>query len=480
MESQWSTKAAFATYASRAAILDSRCLSHYQYQVAMHHPRGERANEYKAAMFFMGISGFSPLLVADIPVAQDLLVEHVCYLEFSTGACHLVRNLECLAHDQASPSGVDGQPASLVYSTPLPFNVSQYLCLRMSAVPNAKTLGNLIPLLTEVGSSDALYPSLEEMEPTWAKLRPTMGRILRQHGLDNLLIALLNADFAHAAKSKIYYATISPAEIRRFVSVAYPILGYEPPSTEEAHGIAFGSKVSPTSDQICSTNQALTDFAEGMRPGNKAGLEALLAFHSNYSTLLGFQLLVLLGLRETGHIPLPGRDDVNVLYVAEKSSAGRSGGMAALMPTHLVQSMTLYRAHCKALLMRLHRAKPTPFSEWLNRAAHGDSDLNLCTCSARGLARPVATSQVLTAVGVHTRFSPDLGRKYLENELRQRHVRTEDIDRVLRHDVLGQSVTTGTSDGSEIAWIRRLRPVMDQIAKDLDFKLIRGLGGSAK
>lgn len=479
-ESQWSTKAAFAPHAARAAILDSRCLSLHQFERAIRHPRGERDDEYRAAMFFVGFCGFSPSLVAEIPLQHDLLNTPACHLNFCGTDCHLVRDFGRLAYDQASPEGVDGQPASLVLSTPLPRDINLYLCGRMRDVSHARNLGDLVPLLTQIQSSDALYPSLEELDPSWAKLRPTVGRTLRQHGFDSFLTALLTADFANSAKSKIYYATVTPQEWWKFVVEAYEVLGFEAPLPLETQGLAFGSRVTPTSEQIRKTNLALTEDVERARPNTKAGLQALLDFHAAYTRIVAFQALVLLALRESASIALPGCHDTLVLYVDEKSSAGRRGGMAALIPTPFERQVVLYKSHCKALLTRIHVMAPNGFTKWLHKVVQGDSDLDFCTSSVRGLPKPIATGQVLSAVADHTRFAPDLGRKYLENELRLRKVHTEDIDRVLRHDVAGQGAMTGTSDGSEAAWVRRIRPTLDSIAEDLGFRPIPGLGGGSK
>ena len=482
VQENWRSKAAFATHAARAAVLDERCLSVSQFHQAMQQRFDslDKQDEYRAVIYFVGFSGLSPNLIGDIPINQQTGEQSVIEIEFSDAGVTLVRDYECLAHDAAKPLHIDGIPASTVLRTPLPQNIATYLRRQLSKYPDARCLKALLPQLTCLNSRDAIYNTNEQPTPSWAKLRPTLGRILRQECMDSLQVAVLTADFCHTARSKVYYCTLRQHEVNAAAAQAYRILGFDVPSETPTTSVAFGSKVTPTVQLIQAADEYLMQKSQKLRPGRNCNRTKLLCFHNAYSHAVAFRLMVLCALRETAEIPLPAAGDGPVTYLTEKSSAGREGGMAAIVTELLADQIKFHEAHCHALYRRLGTDCTSKFQHWLNEAVNGRAPLQLRICSPREVGQPICTADVLQQVRTVANLAPDAGRKLLENLLRERGVRTEDIDRVLRHEVAGQEACAGVSDSSEFAWRKRVGPILNNIAKELFGSALSGLAKEFK
>jgi hypothetical protein len=295
-----------------------------------------------------------------------------------------------------------------------------------------------------------------------------------------LQVALLTADFCHTAKSKVYYCTLRQSEVNAAAAQAYRILGFDVPSETPTTSVAFGSKVTPTVQLIQAADEYLMQKAQKLRPGRNCSRTKLLCFHNAYAHVVAYRLMVLFALRETAEIPLPSAGDGAISYLTEKSSAGRAGGMAAIVTELIAEQIKFYVAHCHAFNRRLGTDCTSKFQHWLNEAVNGRTPLQLRTCSPREVAQPIRTADVLEQVKNVATLAPDAGRKLLENLLRERGVRTEDIDRVLRHEVAGQEACAGVSDSSEFAWRKRVGPILNDIAKELFGSSLSGLAKEIK
>jgi hypothetical protein len=136
-----------------------------------------------------------------------------------------------------------------------------------------------------------------------------------------------------------------------------------------------------------------------------------------------------------------------------------------------------YFQHCKALRKRLEILgwSRGPAIDWLDAVVAGEDVPLLCTIDSPWKVVPIGTSHLLGVIGKHFRVAPDWGRKFLENALRLEGVQTRDIDRQMRHEVLGQESMSAISDTSERAFVHRLRPALDRISARLYPRHLFGL-----
>jgi len=468
-QSQWVARAVHATYAVRAGVPDLRSLSSAEFEEFF--TRSKDSVELLTAGFIVAFTSFTTDLAADIPFFQGG-DPPVCYLDVATG--ELVRDFTCIAYDSAQPIGIDGIPASYTIRLPLPKNIAIFLQTRAIEVPDASTLGDLVTVLQHVTGDDLLYPSISKVTPSWAKLRYTLGRWLREYGEDSLLAAVLSSDFAHTGKSKLYYSTISPAEWMASIRRTYQLMSLAPPIAEHITGVAFGSRITPAASLIQSADRKLQGEVEQLRPGRNCSEQALTLFHGAYSKVVGFRLMAILVLRETSAIPL-----INTLsdfaYPPEKSSANRQGQLEAIVPSLLADQMRLFKNHCWSFYERLDStSRATDFGQWLSLAAHGEAK-HLCHCSKTWRAIPVSTKTVLQCTHSVALLAVDFGRKYFENHLRQRGVLTQDVDRCLRHEVKGQEFSSAVAEEIPSAWRRKTQSILNVAATDLFGTAVAGL-----
>ena len=73
----------------------------------------------------------------------------------------------------------------------------------------------------------------------------------------------------------------------------------------------------------------------------------------------------------------------------------------------------------------------------------------------------------------------DMGRKFFENELRRRGVPSACIDRVMRHEVVGQAAMSSMNFDSQFSWASRVRPILDDVLLDIFGQPLVGLRGES-
>ena len=228
--SEWGNRAAFPGPKRRAAVLTKDCLSLHQVETALGHPGtgGFASTQHRQiALWFVGFSGLNTQTVSGIPLIRNgftvLQDNWVAYYDVESGI--FFRDYTSLAKSSAKAEGLEGQPASYVFATPVPQAIADAIRMLLSANPNCLNLGELVQELTAIQPEWTLYPSMETLKPSWAKWARTPGPLLRQIGIDALLAALLTGDMGVTARSKLYYCLIQPQEIWDAAGKAYKALG---------------------------------------------------------------------------------------------------------------------------------------------------------------------------------------------------------------------------------------------------------------
>lgn len=153
------------------------------------------------------------------------------------------------------------------------------------------------------------------------------------------------------------------------------------------------------------------------------------------------------------------------------------------MCDELRSALENYRIHCAAFLERLRRFGWSGAAvQWLESVQQHDDVPLLCTVHGERHITPLSTDSLRRALPGASDLAADWGRKYIENALRLAGAQSRDIDRQQRHEVLGQEQHCATADGSEVAWVRRLKPQLDAVSRQLFKGRLHGLrkGGQVK
>lgn len=474
-------RAAFASYRRRAGILDDTCLSRRQIAEAVQYAGPgvfRSAVERRAALWIIGIGGLFATSTQFIPLTAACEEDWVLNYDVATGI--LRRDYSHLAPDAARPRPGVGTPASFNAMTPAPSDVRDELARSAVATPDARELGDLIPALRLLKPRDLVYPDLADLGPSVARWSRTLAPLALQIGVDTLLTGLTCGDLGVTARSKLHYCLVDVAELWSSSAKLYAALGWDGPVAQPATGLPFGAAVVPTADALGRLDERSWQWVEEVRPPKRLSHEAkLLEFHNRYVRALASRLAVWASLRPAAELSLRASIDERFdlcVDLREKTSAGRVGALPAVMCDAMREGLASYREHCAALLERFRTfGWVGSVVDWLESVGKREDVPLLCTIHDRHRVQPQSTNDLRKVLPGAADLASDWGRKFAENYLRQAGAQSRDIDRHQRHEVLGQEQDTTIADGSEVDWVRRLKPVLDRMSRTLFRSPLSGL-----
>jgi len=466
-------RAAFASYRRRAGILDDTCFSRRQIAEAVAYMGAgvfRSPAERAVAMWLVGCSGLYATSVQFIPFATACADDWVFAYDLNSGI--LRRDFRCLAADAARPRPGSSAPASFVALTPAPVDVRDEIQRCANATANPCEMGDVIPALRQIGPRDLVYPDLSDLSPSFARWSRTLAPFALQVGIDTLLAGITNGDLGVTARSKVHYCLVDLQEQWLTASALYAAVGWERPVPMPATGLPFGAAVVATSETLRQLDEELCRWVEKVRPPKRLASEGqLLEFHNRFVRALAWRLAVWISLRPAAELSLRASvDDRRDLCVdlTEKTSAGRAGALPAVICDAMRSALINYRAHCAALLDRLKTfGWSGPVVQWLTSVGKHEDVPLLGTIHSPKQLTPLGMDELRKVLPGTSELAPDWGRKYAENHLRRAGAQSRDIDRHQRHEVLGQEQDTAVADGTEVEWVRRLKPTLDAMSRSL-------------
>jgi hypothetical protein len=243
--------------------------------------------------------------------------------------------------------------------------------------------------------------------------------------------------------------------------------------------LGFGSAVTTSIAELAALDTQWVEELNALRPPTRTtDAEKPIAFHNKYVRVLGSRLEVWLSLRAAAVLPVRATLDANldlVIDLVEKTSAGRAGGMPAVICDAMRRDIGAYLEHCKALRVRLLGfGRHANVIKWLDAVIAGNDVPLLCEITDRRQVQPLGTRHLLELEGA-SHLAPDWGRKAAENFLRRAGARWQDIDRHQRHEVLGQEQDVQVSEGTEADWARRLAPYLQRLSTEIHKTPLNGL-----
>ncbi len=199
---RWRAQMAHPSFRQRAAILDQTCLNTHQIQ---HLLSGQVESQYapgllKTLLWLAGFSGLAFDWIKDIPIADPSIVHWRAYLDIRGGI--FWRDFTSLAPSAAKaiPES-NAVPASYCAALPIPEEALEFLQERLRLCPTASSLGDLVPELRSITSTQSIYKTSGDIQPTWARWVRTVGVHLRQSRLESLLVSVLTGNFGHIVDS---------------------------------------------------------------------------------------------------------------------------------------------------------------------------------------------------------------------------------------------------------------------------------------
>lgn len=427
-------------------------------------------------------TGLAVDVAALMPLGKDPAPDGQSCLDVSKGIA--VIDLDVLVNEASQPLP-GAQPARHQLRIHLPLQLQACLAARLRENPSAKALMDLFPGQKTPETRDRLYPGHDEIEPTWARLRYSLGVVLRYEGMNKLHAALLSGDFSIVPRSKFHYSMVSTHEFHALEQRVHARLGWGDTvdlPTQDSPGI--GCAVVPEREHVRHHDQLLLQAAMALHPAKSINAASLCAFHNAYTLLVAWRLSVLLALRETTAINLDAGIDCAVDHwtpVRDKGTRLDRGYQPVPLCDYVLATIRLYKEHCSAIAFRLHHTSPqgTEFSRRCSAVAQSQNTRLLLLATREQTTEPVG-SRAFTAYNTaapagqshhssHTSYvlAPDVGRKIMENELRLHGARSSDIDAFLRHFTLGQEPASAFDSSVLSESVQRVRRIQQKVADSL-------------
>ena len=465
-------RAHYASPARRAGVVTARDLSEGQFvQACAQVGRWIDEDDWRGAFAFLAAtSSLTVDLLAEMPLADAVDATWATCLDLDAGTQKF--DVEFLVQQAAAmPREGAAVPACFVIEKPLAARLVQNMRARRERFPHAATLGDLYPeaAATVTGYSE-LMPDGGEIRCSWARWTNSSGLYMRRTGMDNLLASIVSGDFGHVPASKLYYAVVGQDEIWQAASKFFREAGWGEAVPTPTRRLGFGSRVVPTDDALRQAAAWHREQVQAALPSRRErSLARLLGFHNKYVSLIGFELALVLGLREVRQYDLWADIDEaqdRWVEVSDKGVPGPLGALPVPLSPRARQAIRLYRSHCHAVADRLASLGQAGCGahQWLLSVCRGERVGLLCRLTSVDGVNRAGSADAIGVLPTHLSIAPDAGRKWLENALRHWGVRTGDIDATLRHEVIGQSRFCSVSDFIPIEWAVRTGRAIDSIA----------------
>ena len=469
-------RANFGSISSRTGAVTHREMSKYQ----LHKVRTaicswtDISDMRAVAAVMSAVSGLTVDLIHQIPLSNfEEPISSIVAIDPARGV--LRTELEWLAREAAAGgSGAPTREGGYICIKPIPERIATIMHLRFEDNPTAFTLGDLFPCMRSLQGHHEMTAAGGEIRASWARWLNSQIVILREAGLDPWHAAIVSNNFGAVPKSKLYYAVSVPQEIWEAARTAFNHLGWGNPVSMPDLAEGFGSRVVPTNSSVAQAYKFHLELANKSRCNSTSNLKDVLHHHNAMAIVIGFQLVILLGLRERRVYPLLSsiRDGEQFALLKDKKVPGPAGLLPVPLSAWVRQAVKQWRAICINTRHELQRCGISngEFLKWLDQAILQNDVPLISLCQSRQFRPiPLGSKHVFGTLPSRLRLAPDAGRKLLENDLRELKASAGDIDAVLRHEVKLQAKHSLGVDFQLSTWAQRVVPLLDTLAKKYFF-----------
>jgi hypothetical protein len=229
--------------------------------------------------------------------------------------------------------------------------------------------------------------------------------------------------------------------------------------------------------------EKLREACESMRPGPRAQIDALLRFHNLYTRYVARVLSFCLGMRAAVVYRLRGEDlregqDTVVLH--DKLGGDPLMAQPVVLSPSLLELVRQYLAHCQALIQRLGNEldrRSIQLREKL-KAALSERGLLFFLADRPRTVRP-AGARNIWASAPGSWLPGNCGRHFWQNALRDAGLNSADIDRFMRHRVLGLENNSSSQLHSPLQGFARIAAAQERMLPRLGIRVVSGLRRAA-
>ena len=459
--------------AHRAGATNHRSLSDRQFQNFLNFLRLEIATDNLGGTLGLLVirTGLSVDVAADLQLdsANRSTKPSTGFMDVELGIVEL--DLRIAVHQAAQPLP-GSRPSDFTLQIRFPADLQKKLAIRKKMHPAARRLSDLYPGAVVPNTSDPVYGRNDEIEATWSRLRNTLGPYLRNNRFNTLHAALLSGDLGLIPRSKLHYASVPARELYLQECNLYLLLGLGDPVALPPSSQGTGCRTVPAVSNLVEHDRALSSSVDALRPGKHGGLSRLYAFHNQFTLLCAWRLSVLLALRAAHAIDLDASIDEDAdtwIAIHDKHTPEDQGFQPVPLCSYAAEVIRLYKRHCAAMHKRLQsQSNGSPEFSMSCKSIAGSHRQRLLYCvSDDGSLQSVSSGTFISAESSTYQLPADVGRKVMENMLREEGIKSSFVDAVLRHFTTGQIRSSGFNTESLNSFVAQTRRAQDRIASTL-------------
>jgi hypothetical protein len=415
----------------------------------------------------------------DIPFAHVAGEDWIAQLDLAIGITSIDLKPVLPAQAQAQAGHT---PAAPVLVRSLPSFAHGLLVLVASKCPDITCLRDINQ--TKLTSHHPIPGAENELAErlTIAKFIATRGRIGKVAGLDAATVAYEACDLTKVGKAKHSYLTFDPLEIWQATEVVFKYLLWgEPVPASTPTGVGIGSSATPSREAAQAMDGCLLRQYQDVRAGKKYNLDSLYRHHNGYAIFSCHRVAFL----ESGHLAdeygfLASDYRIGAAFglLDDKSGNAFLGKSPIPIPVCVASQIDLWLANLRIFDARLEKlgiTPDTPVRKRIQEVLQG-ANVPLFFRIMDGYPVNIGSADVSDALPKELKLKLDDGRHFMQNALRRKGVQSPLVDGAVRHHTAGTALSSGMSNATQIEWLAIAADAIDQVAIELGFFPIVGLG----
>ena len=433
------------------------------------------------------ITGFSGEVVLSLPLVTKSLLLDTLGLEGELGLLNL--DLDAIAPSRARP--VVGTEhlffaSSDVLALPLPVFLVQEIQRRHLEFPNATHLGDLVTWRGVDPRSTLIQGETCRLKASLARASHSMAAHAIQIGVDRIMAACLTWDFSITGSARIYYTRLLGADLQHEQERLWSSLTWGPAHSNRT--LSFpdcGSRCVLSDRGVQQVFSHLSESCIKIAPGKTGSLSRLLEHHLLYTRYCVCFLSFCFGLREAQDYRLLGADlsfGQALIIVRDKHRQNSLMSQPAVINVIAKEQIQHYRAHCAALIARLKRFNDrtaVSMSQALTGVVDGQGPLFLAF-NSRGAPHPIGSAESWGKLPPELRVPANVGRHYWASKFHDLGLSSRDIDRFMRHRVVGLENNTSSQVSIPADSFSRIENAQVEVLNDLSISALVGLRRAAE
>ena len=466
----------------RQSALDDSQVTLAQFGQAAQEVRvGVEAHEPGAVVKALSIiTGLTPELALSLPLIEIGKPLNTLGIDVKRGT--LVLDLRSIFPGRKQP------PAGTVHlyeesghrlEVPLPLFLALDLSRRCIQTPHTLLLGDLVKW-TQVNSRESLV--IEDI----SKLKLSLARVARTTGAvatgltDRAVAACLTLDFSLTGSARMYYCRLTGRDIHAGASKLYSSMGWDEPALDEFQLLPCGSLSELRADAVSQVFGHMAQACTASWPGRHTTMARLMNHHELYARYCVALLSFCMGLRSAKAYRLYARDlaaGQSLVTIHDKMSGDAMMAQPVVLNDLVLAQILQYLAHTRALVDRLNRIDSNDgnrFAKALDEATRANGYLFQIQ-TARGNIRPLGVHMTWGVLPPELRITGNSGRHFWQNTLRREGLGSRDVDRFMRHRVVGLESNTTSQLASPQRSFERINQAQLRVLKKLGIQALSGL-----